>query len=259
MNKKDEAVKKGIEDEVVEGKDIIVKEAAGQSDFFDDGLGEACPEDFIVPTIKVGQDKHPPEVLGKLFIDIENDAIDEMTLVVLRRHKERVLFDEDYDEGNKPLCKSSNFITPNICEDFVPMNDVCEECKYSKWTKSSSRKMKPPRCSEVWFYLTIDYDTFMPAWFPLKSKALKPAKKLYSMLKVRGKIKKIPAWGFKFAVTVALDHSGRGPSYVPVFSGLTELEKDELEDTTETQKQFINIKTDFDDNTPPPADEDEEF
>ena len=218
---------------------------------FDDGLGEVTQEDLIIPRLKIGQKQSKAEgVEGKLYVDITGNAIDEMSLVILKMHKNRVLFGE-YDENNKPLCKSDNFITPNIMDGVTPMSKTCKDCAYAKWTKNTAGKSKPPKCNELWNFLVLDFDTYMPAWFSLKSKALKPARKIVSMLKLRGTIKQIPAWGFKFTTTITEVLSAKGNSYIPIFSNLVELEKDDFESMTLIHNQLINEQVNFEEEAKP--------
>lgn len=190
---------------------------------FDDGMGDITSEDLIIPRLKVGQKQSPGDVSGKLFIDVTGDTVDEMQLVLLKMNKSRVLFPEDFSRDSEPLCKSQDFITPEISDGLPPMADECSKCSYAKWTIGDSGKQKPPGCQETWNFLVLDFDSYMPCWFSLKSTALKPARKIISMLKMRGTAKRIPAWGFKFTVNVDVRTGDSGDSYLPVFSGLTEL------------------------------------
>jgi len=224
-------------DEVVEGKQKVVEEDQGtlpvantstemttqETEPFDDGMGEITQDDLIIPRLKVGQKQSPGDVAGKLFIDVTGDMVDEMQLVLLKLNKSRVLFPEDFSRDSEPLCKSQNFITPETSDKFTTMADKCSECTYGKWAKSNSGKQKPPRCQETWNFLVLDFESYMPCWFSLKSTALKPARKIISMLKLRGTAKRIPAWGFKFTVNVDARIGDSGDSYLPVFSALQEL------------------------------------
>jgi len=218
---------------------------------FDDGLGDVTQEDLIIPRLRVGQKQSEGDVEGKLFIDVTGDAVEEMTLVILKMHKSRILFPEDFNLENDPLCKSDDSKVPNNAEDvFTPMSDTCADCEYAKWTKNDAGKSKPPRCNESWDFLVLDYNTFMPCWFSLKSTALKPARKIVSMLKLRGTVKKIPAWGFKFTASVSMITSPAGNSYVPVFSSLDELEADDFEQMTLIHNQLSGEQANFEDEKP---------
>ena len=236
-------------------------EVATAPPVFDDGLGDVTQADLIIPRLKVGQKQSANDVIGKLFIDITGDAMEEITLVVLKMQKSRVLFPEVFSRENEPLCKSDNNKTPNETEDgFVPMADNCSVCEYAKWGKSDNGKSKPPRCNETWNFLVLEYDTFMPCWFSLKSTALKPARKIVSMLKMRGTAKKIPAWGFKFTASVKEISSAAGNSYIPAFSNLEELDKDDFESMTLIHNQLAGETAGFDepeDDTPQVAPEDD--
>ncbi len=220
---------------------------AVQEEPFDDGLGEITQDDLIIPRLKVGQKQSLGDVEGKLFIDVTGDVVDEMDIVILSISKSRVLFPEDFSRESKPLCKSNDLIKPELNDDpvFAPMAAECDGCPYAKWTKKKTGKPKPPECSEVWNMLVLDFDTFLPAWFSLKRKALKPGRKIISMLKLRGLAKKIPIWGYKFTVRVELSPGDSGDSYIPIFSGLTELKGEDKESLILIRNQLAGEKIDF--------------
>lgn len=221
---------------------------ATQDEPFDDGMGEITQEDLIIPRLKVGQKQSPGDVAGKLFIDVTGDVNDEMKLVLLKIKKSRVLFPQDFSRDAEPLCRSQNFITPETDnEKFEPLAEACADCEYSKWTKSDSQKSKPPRCNEVWNFLVVDIETYMPAWFSLKSTALKPARKIISMLKLRGTAKRIPAWGFSFLVSIDSRPGDSGDSFIPVFSDLNELSKDDRENMNLIHDQLVDEEINTDD------------
>jgi len=243
---------------------LTVKEEANvpatiQEQPFDDGLGEITNEDLIIPRLKIGQNQSPGDVAGKLFIDVTGDAVDEMEIVILRLKKSRVLFPEDFSRESVPLCRSSNFIAPDEIEDACTMADNCDDCAYSKWTKNEKGKSKPPRCSEVWNFLILDFDTFMPAWFSLKSTALKPARKIVSMIKLRGRSKRIPSWGYKTTLNVDTRSGDAGDSYIPAFSGLTELTGEDRGNMNSVQSQLseeaVNLDVECADEAPAREDE----
>ncbi len=195
-----------------------------QEEPFDDGLGEINQDDLIIPRLKVGQSQSPGDVAGKLFIDVTGDTTDQIELVLLKLNKSRVLFPEKFSKDSEPLCRSQDFVVPEADNDKIsPMAETCAKCAYAKWSKDDTGKGKPPRCNEVWNMLVLDFETYIPAWFSLKSTALKPGRKIISMLKLRGTAKKIPAWGFKFTVNVDTRSGDGGTSYIPVFSSLTKL------------------------------------
>ncbi|MBL0732222.1 MAG: hypothetical protein JJW03_05145 [Desulfosarcina sp.] len=233
-----------------------VREAADvpatQAEVFDNGLGDTPPEDLIVPRLKVGQDNSLEEdVASKWFIDISGDTADEMDLTVLRRVKGRCLLPEDYDPDNKPLCKSDNFITPVLIEGLTPMADTCDECSYSKWTKKSNGKPKPPRCDEVWHFLIIDRECLMPAWMSLKRTAMPAAKRITSMLNLRGKVKKMPCWEFSFKAKI--EQSKKFECYVPVFFQLEELDVDERKIMFNYQDELKTVTTTVGKDDPDPT------
>ena len=233
---------------------------------FNDGLGEITQDDLIIPRLKVGQSQSEGDVAGKLYIDVTSDVKEEMELVLIKLNKSRVLFPEKFSRDSEPLCRSQNFVTPeNDSDVFSPMSETCADCAYSKWSKNESGKASPPRCQEVWNMLVLDFETFMPCWFSLKSTALKPARKIISMLKLRGTAKRIPAWGFKFTVEVTERSGDSGNSYIPSFSSLTELDGEDRENMNLIQNQLAGEQASFDeeqtegDATPAKEETDDNF
>lgn len=250
MAKKAKEVTEEVTEEVIEGTQVeglpaTTNESLPAVQPFDDGLGEVTQEDLIIPRLRVGQKQSDEAVTGKLFIDITGDVSEEMELVLLKMNKGAVLWPKPFSRDSEPLCKSNDFIVPDP-KIKDPMATTCAECAYSKWTKGTGKKSTPPKCKETWNFLVLDYVNYMPAWFSLKSTALKPARKIISMLKLRGTAKKIPCWGFKFQVTVEKRLDDSGDSYLPVFSSLKELEADEREGIDFIHAQLAGEKAGFD-------------
>ena len=208
---------------------------------FDDGLGALESSDLIIPRLVVGQAQSqiPDEAKGKFYCEVTGDAKDLIKMVVLRMDKSRVLFPEEFSRDSEPLCRSNDFVVPaNDIEGATPMAVTCGECPYSSWEKNEKGKQKPPRCNECWNLLIVDLDDYTPAWFSMKSTALKPAKRVLSALKMRSAAKQVPACAFVFEATVAKRFGDSGDSYIPSFSGITELEEDDRNNMMSIRKQL---------------------
>jgi len=223
-----------------ETKEVATTEEAGlpADTNFDDGLGELDSSDLIIPRLVVAQDNSvdvPDEAKGTLYCDVTGDSHTEMNLAIIKFAKSRILFPEKYKKGNDPLCRSHDFITPaDDIDDAMPMSDNCADCDYSKWSKGNT----PPSCNECWNLLVVDLDSYLPAWFTLKSTALKTGRKLISALKMRSSAQKIPVWGFSFSAAVEERVGDSGNSYIPTFSGITVLDGDDRENMNLIRQQL---------------------
>jgi len=206
---------------------------------FDDGLGEIGADDLIIPRLIVSQDQHKlsPELTGRLYCDVTGDAKDKMKMVIIKFTKSRVLFPEKYKKDNDPLCRSHNFTMPaDDIDGASPMSENCTSCEYAKWGKDNT----PPSCQECWNMLVVDLDAYMPMWFTVKSKALKPTRKIISALKMRTGAKRLPVWNLSFDVAVDVSPGDSGDAYIPVFSGLAELSDDDKENMQIIHDQLVN-------------------
>jgi len=218
------------------GEDALSTETAPSA--FDDGLGEITADDLIIPRLIVSQDQHklPAEQTGKLYCDVTGDASEKMTMAIIKLTKSRILFPATYKKDNEPLCRSHNFTHPaDDIDGAKAMCTDCESCEYSKWSADA-----PPRCQECWNLLVVDLESYMPMWFTVKSKSLKPTRKIVSALKMRTGAKRIPVWGISFDVRVEVSPGDSGDSYIPVFSGLAELSADERETMNIIHGQLVN-------------------
>ena len=226
--------------EVAETTEKPVKEetslAVQAAEPFDDGLGELSADDLIIPRIVVGQAQSqiPDEAKGTLYCEVTGDMKSEMTMVIIKMSKSRVLFPGKFSRNSKPLCKSSNFIIPDEIEDSEPMAVTCAECKEAKWGTNRT----PPRCNETWNLLVIDLESYTPAWFSLKSTMLKPVRKILSALKMRATAKRIPVWGFSFKVAIDVRSGTGGDSFVPVFSNIKELDEADTGNMSTVRQQL---------------------
>lgn len=220
------------------------------SDVFDDGLGELDSSDLIIPRLNITQPTTPEisaDQVGKFCINVTGDYTDTMTVAIIKLSKSRILFPEKYKRDNDPLCRSHNFMTPaNDIEGATPMCETCglvdgdkkkHVCSYANWGAGN----EPPRCQEVWNLLIVDLETYMPMWFSLKSTALKPLRKIVSSIKMISSAKKIPMWRMKFEMSITKITNDSGTFFVPSFSGLTTMEKDDADNMDAIRGQLVGV------------------
>lgn len=228
---------------------------------FDDGLGALDSADLIIPRIVVGQAQSqcPDEAKGKFYCEVTGDAKEKIIMVVLKMEKSRVLFPKEFSRDSEPLCRSHNFIVPaDDIDNATPMAVTCSECPYSGWSKDEKGKQKAPRCNECWNLLIVDLDDYTPAWFSMKSTALKPARRVMSALKMRAAAKRLPACAFSFEATIGKRTGDSGDSYLPAFSGIKELDDDDRENMMLVRKSLEGesmSNTDYSDMASNPGDD----
>lgn len=205
---------------------------------FDDGLEALGQGDLIIPRLTIGQpqtDGILEEHKGMLLVNVTGEAASELKLVAIKLSKSRIMFPAKYKKDNDPLCRSHDFIVPaDDIEGAEAMSEKCETCKYSKWSKNEA-----PPCNEVWNFLVIDTESYMPMWFSVKSTGIKGAKRLVSALKLMSQAKRLPLWGFGFVLSTQLQDDGN-PYYIPVFSKPAALDSDELESMNMIRDQMQN-------------------
>lgn len=200
----------------------------------DTGLEDIGAEDLIIPRVSIGQEKTPninSEEIGKYRNNVTGTAVESMDVISILFKKTRLMMPEDYDPDNKPMCGSVDFTTPSgvflqTAGFDVPCED-CTKCPYAKWTKKSNGKPKPPRCNEIWNFLTLDksFDIF---WQSYKSTALKGVRKYVSALSMQMKIQKVGRmWAFSTHQSIVESSSNEG-IYIPSFGKPELLSRDML-------------------------------
>lgn len=162
------------------------------------GLEDLDEGDVRVPRLKI---------VGKraVFKDATTgQEYPEINTIILGLVKQRIMWDRDVDEDEKPLCKSSDFATgfptvegakpdklfPWYESGFDPgqynqySSDPahnghvvlpCAQCKFKEWSGK-----KPPRCAESFVYALLyggpDEEPTMPAIIALQRSAISAAK-----------------------------------------------------------------------------------
>lgn len=221
---------------------------------FDNGLGELDAGDLIIPRLSITQPTTPDiaaEHVGKFYVNVTGDFEERMTVAVIKLTKSRILFPEKYKRDNEPLCRSHDFKSPaNDIQGATSMCDTCgllplapgekkakHKCSYANWSAGN----EPPRCQEVWNLLIVDLESYVPMWFSLKSTALKPTRKIVSAISMISNAKRIPMWALQFDMTLFKEVNDSGTFYIPVYSGLVALEKDDADNMTAIRQQLANV------------------
>jgi len=233
---------------VTDSEKAIIKSPETDLESFYKEDGQDDNLDYI-PSLKIAQ---KGEFLGQLYCPDMEQAWPEMEVALLRVTNSRVLWPEEFNKENLPLCRSQDGLTPScdIPEDseaeeenikfLPPMAIKCKDCPYSKW----SGKNKPPRCMDVRDLLLIDLNTSIPFFYSVYSIALSPFnQKLKKPLMMRKmsltaqRKRKGESPGhismFSFNLGTELDSRASGDSYKPIFNNISELD-DEMKFFTGT-------------------------
>jgi hypothetical protein len=80
----------------------------------------------------------------------------------------------------------------------------------------------------------------MPYYIAFSSSALANTRKLVTALFLRAKQLKKPLWGFQFDIGLKKTEFAKGVAYMPTFSNVKAVPKDEIEIMGEMQETFTN-------------------
>lgn len=212
------------------------------------GLEDTDATDVVLPRLKI----NGPHATFEN--SVSGEEFPALYAVVLGLVKQRIMWDKEVEDGDKPMCKSTNFQLgfPNISEDtprdkrfpwdesnFKPaqMGEddegrrylPCKACAFKEWGEN------PPRCNEQHTYpllftsalddygnpLALDQvseNDLTPGILTLQRTGIKPSKSLISTFKTQNKS------FFTRWVKVTLNQNKRGAVYyaVPKFQVLDE-------------------------------------
>lgn len=221
------------------------------------GLEDATISDVVIPRLRIDHKKC-------LFENnLTKETWETLTVIILGLVKQRIMWHEDVDNDDKPMCKSPNFEHgfPNNSDeqpkakrfpwadsnfnpdDFKPENGInglvtlpCGSCRFTQW----SADRKPPKCSEQHTYPLLystpeDPDNFLPALFTVQRTGIKPSRAYLSGF-VNAKRPMFTA-----LTEIGLTHQSRGSvEYaVPWFKQLGKTDQDMWQDYGNT---FIGIR-----------------
>ncbi len=252
--------------ETVENTEIVSTEMAQKNlpavnETTDDFLTQEATKDDGIDYIPVIKTIQKGENSGKLFSEELAMVWDDITFCLVKITDSRVMWPEDYDEDNQPICRSHNGIVPacDIKEDpeddnstLLPgMSKKCgaDNCPYAKWTKGKKGGSEAPRCKAIRDLLVLDLESNIPFYLSLSSTALTPFKsqlekplsfRKMALTATRSKAGLPPAHSCMFSFKIATDLrlSKKGDSYIPVFSDITELDDEVKEFTVQVSQQL---------------------
>ena len=161
-------------------------DVAVPSEAFAEGLEDVEDTDLSVPRLQINHTE-------ARFVDsLSNEEWSDLTVVLLGLVKQRILWDADVEDGDKPLCKSldhkaglpepasfpwkeAGFTRTEFDLDAPELD--CEGCKLKDW--GSHPKRDTAWCTEQFVFPLLicnEDDSTMPAIFTAQRSAIKPAK-----------------------------------------------------------------------------------
>lgn len=157
-----------------------------EEDFGSLGLEDVGASDLVLPRLQIDHDNN-------VFVNsLTKETFPALTVVILGLVKQRIMWPDDIEDGDKPMCKSpdaihgfprfgdnvpksksfpwdeSNYTTANLeVVELEPGEDnshpegwssngygtiKCDACVFAKWGKNADGKNTPPPCSEQHTY-----------------------------------------------------------------------------------------------------------
>lgn len=152
------------------------------------GLEDFDTTDMVMPRLGIDHKE------AKFVDNLSGQRFDDLTVILLGLVKQRILWDADVDEGDKPLCKSLEFHNGHpddkrfpwkqsgFDRTSIPVNEnegivlPCASCPLKDW--GTHPNGKTPWCSEQHtFPLLMQVgDGFAPALFTVQRTGIKPSK-----------------------------------------------------------------------------------
>ncbi len=200
--------------------------------------------DLAIPYLSLAQDQTTAEdydvEAGCWFLATDpEDADDERAVAILDVRKGRDLMppyqkpDEeealrkaicDYDDGlsvpdgiKGAWCRSEDRVRPSETSP-VKISLDCVGCTFAGWKVTGGVRLPPP-CGEVYNVLVADCKTQMPAWYRVKSSAIKPFKGLLTLLSMASRrAKNAPLASFFVVLRSKMVIKNKNKYYKPVFS-----------------------------------------
>lgn len=205
-----------------------------------EGMEEMGADDFVIPSLKIKQEmtKDPHEIgvreipNGHWFQDVDVDsAAPERKVIFLDLHPELVfmlpyrngreaklrelgLEPDEVPEQVQVICSSRDQQTPRQTEWGARSAD-CATCKHKKWVKTESGSNAD--CKKVYRGVAIDLGSdgqdFAPVRIQFGGTGVAPAKRMLTMLQVKGRGKRLPLFGLQVSLSSKETRNDRGDYY----------------------------------------------
>ena len=215
----------------------------------DTGLEDFGAEDMVMPRLSID---HPNAV----FVDnLTNESHEKLTVVILGLVKQRILWDEEVNEGDRPLCKSydfregvpgDNFPIKASGFDALPTDGgtlPCDACSLKDW--GSNPRNDTPWCSEQHTFPLLmqaggDPDNYgAPAILTVQRSAIK-ASKSYLTGFARSKT---PVYTVVTELSLDARKKGSVNYAVPRFSKIGETDQDDWQEYARSYRSIREFLT----------------
>lgn len=234
-----------------EEKHLPATEHAHVGGFGIEGAEDLDGSDLLIPwlalTQNVGKGNGNP---GTFKLTSEEEGTHERQLIVLNIQKTREVMMPYSDKkawaakaqelldrhrvtvpaDASVACRSNDRLTP-VPQAGGVVCDSCAKCPLTKWETIGGDRV-PPDCGESYVVLVQDVETGMPAYWRIRSSAIKPWKNLQTLLTFscaklhplyKGTGSVAPTAAYSFTVQ-AKEIKGENDYWVPVFSKLTPIQ-----------------------------------
>jgi hypothetical protein len=242
------------------------------SEFKNFGMEDVEAGDLVIPRLSIMHKE------GRFINNLSKEEIERLQCVILGLVKQRIMWDEDVDEGDRPQCKSSDHDHgyPQLRED-IPMAKQfpwdesnfnkadflqqdgsvvlpCDSCVFNSWSKDTrTGKSIPPRCSEQHtypvIYTTDEGETTTTAILTFQRTGIKPSKNYLSTFSQAG----MPMFTSFTELTLQVTKRGNVEYSVPVFRKGNQTDRSDWRHYADTYMQIREFL-----RTPPRRSEDEE-
>lgn len=217
------------------------------TEFGDVGMEDVGAGDIILPRISILHKE------GKFRDNLSKAEFKELDVVLLGLVKQRIMWDDDVEDGDKPQCKSPDFDHgyPQMREDIPRAKQFpwdlsnfnkddfpagpdglrvlpCDSCVFNQWTKDPrTGKSVPPMCSEQHTY-PIRYsgdggESWTTALITFARTGIKPSKQYMSSF-VQSKM---PFFTYHTNLSLSMQTRGSVEYSVPIFKRGEPTSKDE--------------------------------
>lgn len=237
------------------------------------GLEDASISDIVIPRIRIVHDQ------GVFEDNLSQETYPSLRVIILGLVKQRLMWADDMDEGDKPQCKSPNFEQgfPSTSDeipkdkrfpwkdssfnptDFPAAEGVnglvtlpCARCNFKEWGQDK----KPPRCMEQHTYPLMynpdpeEPDVWSPALFTVQKTGIKPSRNYLSSFVQAKK----PMFTAITELNLTMMSRGSVKYSVPSFKRVGSTEQEMWEEYGNTFKAIREFA-----KTPPRRREDDEY
>lgn len=206
------------------------------TEFANIGMEDVAAGDLVVPRLSIDHKN------GLFVNNLSKEQIPVLQCVIFGLVKQRIMWDDDVQDGDKPQCKSpdhdngfpqmrtdipyekqfpwdeSNFDKANFPEQDGQIILPCASCAFNQWGKDPrSGKSIPPRCSEQHTY-PLSYtqdggDTWTTAILTFQRTGIKPSKSYLSLFNQAG----MPMFTSFTELSLSVQTRGTVTYSVPIF------------------------------------------